>query len=129
MILVYRIVLVLLFSGSLNAIYIAIVRHSEFIVSFPGAIGGVYLGLLGVAVAGLAALVGLWFWRRWAVAAFLGLGVVAVVLDVFARAPLAHQIATATATLVVTVLVYSLRERFSNSRRHASGRGEAAATD
>lgn len=112
LIILWRISLVLLCCATANALFTATVLRQLFAEFFPGAIGEVYFGLVAVACLGLVAIAGLWQWRRWAMVLFIVLGVAGFVLDILASAPVAHKIASASATLLVAGLAYLLRDRF-----------------
>lgn len=112
-VLVFRFVLAgIMLSTGVGVTY-ALVNRSAFHTSFPGAATlGVYVAFLIVGATGFVALVGLWYWRRWATVLYGVLAVATVLLDAVARAPLAHEVAVVVGAVTVFTLVYLNRERF-----------------
>lgn len=90
--------------STLNALRIAVFDRSFFVSLFPGAIGGVYIAYLIVALLLLIALGGLWFLKRWSILMLVGLTIVTLVLDQIASAPMAHKIASLIAALLILIM-------------------------
>jgi len=112
-VLVLRLLLAgIMLSTGVGVLYAGLNRPA-FQNSFPGASTPVvYAAFLVVAGGGFLALIGLWYWRRWAVVLYGGLTVASLVLDVIARAPVVHQIAVVLGASAVLTLVYVNRARF-----------------
>lgn len=118
---VLRALLAALFASTCMALWIAIGRRSDFLTAFPGAERpAVYVAFLGVAVVGLVSLIGLWRWRPWAIALYGLSAGVAVALDIIAHAPLAHRLTVITMTVVVLLLSYANRRRFTQTTMRAA---------
>lgn len=112
-VLVFRAVIAALIASTCMALWIAIGRRADFLAAFPGAQHSlVYAALIGVAIAGLVALTGLWRWQPWAIALYGTSGGIAVALDIVARAPLAHRVTVASMAVLVLLLAYANRSRF-----------------
>lgn len=119
--LLFRVLLAALFASTCFAIWIAVGRRADFLAAFPGAERPiVYRAMLTVAVAGLAALAGLWRWQPWAIVLYGISAGAAVALDIVAQAPLAHRLAVLTMVVVVNVLIYANRYRFARPPARAA---------
>ncbi|MFN8580478.1 MAG: hypothetical protein U0163_05795 [Gemmatimonadaceae bacterium] len=109
---VYRILVLALVASTLSGVIFAHTHYREFAEAFPGMDHTVFTLMMLSATVGIASLVGLWFWRRWAVWIYGLVGVDVVVLDVLARGPVLHIATAVVSTLVVLGLCYRLRGRF-----------------
>ncbi len=118
---VLRAVVAALFASTCMALWIAIGRRTDFLAAFPGAEQPtVYNAFVAVAIVGLIALIGLWRWRPWAIALYGISGGFAVALDIIARAPLAHRLTVATMAVLVLLLAYANRRRFTQTQMRAA---------
>jgi MFS superfamily sulfate permease-like transporter len=115
--LIFRVLIVgIMLSTSIGILY-ALMDRASFVSSFPGAAAlTIYMGFLIVAGLGIVSLVGLWMWKRWALALYAILTTASVVLDLLAGAPFAHQLAVIVGAAAVFALAYLNRHRFRGSQ-------------
>ena len=109
----FLVVVSLLLLSTTGGLFVATTRRADFVASFPGAVGPAYYALVATALLGLVALAGLLRFRRWAAWMYLGLGVVAIALDVVTRGPRLHLATAVASTTLVLVLLWTQRHRFA----------------
>ncbi|MEZ5312790.1 MAG: hypothetical protein R2862_03605 [Thermoanaerobaculia bacterium] len=109
----FLVVVSLLLLSTASGLLVATTRRADFVASFPGAVGPLYYALVATALLGLVALAGLLRFRRWAAWMYLGLGLVAIILDVVTRGPRLHLATAVASTTVVLALLWTQRHRFA----------------
>ena len=108
----FRGIVFLVALSTAKATHFAITRKAAFLEAFPGASEGVYLSFLIGGAVGFVALVGLFYFQRWATWIFGGLALFVTILNFGVSAPLLHTLSAVVLTLVILILGYFCRERF-----------------
>jgi len=109
---IFRAVVFLTALTTMQATYFAIAHKAEFLEAFPGASEGVYLFFIIGGIIGFVALVGLFYFQRWATWIFGILALLVTIMNFGVSAPLRHSLAAIAVTVVLLVLGTLCRERF-----------------
>lgn len=107
-----RVLLVLALLGYAKALFTLVYEQADFLRAFsafqiehlPWAYAQIVLGVVAV--------LGLWFWQRWALVLFVVLALAGIVCDVSWHAPKAHLIAACVLPVLVGAAAWPLRARF-----------------
>jgi hypothetical protein len=99
--------------STLNALRIVLSDWPGFVTSFPGAASaGGRAAAIALPLALLAAIFGLWRWRRWGVWLLIVATVSTLAFDLLARGPWLHALAALLATAVSALLILWNRGRY-----------------
>ena len=109
---IFRGVVFLVAVSTAQATHFALTRKYAFFEAFPGASESVYLFFLIGGVFGFIALVGLFYFQRWATWIFGVLALFVTIVNVGVSAPLRHTLSGVALTLLILILGYFCRERF-----------------
>ncbi len=95
-----------------QATYFAITEKAKFLDAFPGASEGVYIFFIIGGLIGFVALVGLFYFQRWATWIFGILALLVTIMNFGVSAPLRHSLSAITLTVILLVLGTLSRKRF-----------------
>ncbi|TXH72714.1 MAG: hypothetical protein E6Q88_05955 [Lysobacteraceae bacterium] len=102
--------------SSLNATRIVLSEWSSFVDAFPGAASATGHAIaIALPCALLFGLIGLWFWRRWAVWWLAVVTLATIAFDLVARGPLMHVCAALGSAVLMACAIYANRRRFGFS--------------
>ena len=109
---VFRATVFLVAVSTAKATHFAITQKSAFLEAFPGAPESVYLSFIIAGFVGFVALVGLFYFQRWATWVFVGLALFVTIVNLGVAAPLLHTLSGIALTLAILILGSLCRERF-----------------
>jgi hypothetical protein len=109
---IFRAVVFLVALSTAKATQYALTNKTAFLEAFPGATEGVYLLFVFAGVLGFVALVGLFYFQRWATWLFGILALLITILNLGTSAPMRHTLASIAVTVIILGLGVVCRERF-----------------
>ena len=108
----FRGVIFLVALSTAHATIFALTQKSTFLEAFPGASESVYIFFLIGGTIGFIALVGLFYFQRWATWIFGVLALFVTIINVGVSAPVRHTLSGVGLTVIILGLGYFCRERF-----------------
>jgi hypothetical protein len=111
---VLRVWLVIMALSALNALRIVLSEWSAFVAAFPGTNSAMGRPLaVSLPILLLAALAGVWFWRRWALWLLAAVVMATLAFDIATDGPMMHLAAAIFSGLISAGLLWWNRGRFS----------------